>query len=378
MKKKQSYMIYTVLVALAAGIVVIVGWGVTAQQDGQFKTDDNLATRQQKENPEMFEVETVHKAISVDISGRIRAQNRQELFPEVAGRVIFSDKPFDEGVYFNKGDTLVALDSEELRLQLQSSRSGFQTLVASLLPDIRLDYPDYLEEFEHWFGTIDPEKPLPGIPEIDHTSLRQFVASEGLFEKYYQIKSSEHRREKFVIKAPFSGRVSGAMVEPGQNISPQQHIGTFVDTSRYILTSSVRHTNVEHFRVGQTVKVHDQFGDREWDATISRINPVVSPETQQVEVYLKVAGEELREGMFLEGTLVARDSLEAARIPKTALHRTGYVISLQGRALQTLPVEIHDVEREYVWVQGLRSGQRIIRNIEEDLRRRLAAPERGS
>ena len=164
-----------------------------------------------------FKVETESVADRVTLSGRLRADNRVELFPEVQGRVMEGGKPFREGISYQKGEILIKLDDSEAGLKLQSSRSKFKTVVSGLMADIKLDYPETLPRYEEWFNTLSAEKSVSPIPEFEE-SVRRFLESKGVYELYFSIKSAEEQLEKFTIRAPFSGVLSAAKAEPGQAV----------------------------------------------------------------------------------------------------------------------------------------------------------------
>lgn len=377
MQNKKTYLITATLTLLlvAAATTLWLRWHAHIPEAVMQQSASYLAPQQQA--LDVMEVATMEISETIDISGRLRAYNRLEIFPEAAGRVLYQEKAFREGVHFSEGEILIHLDSRELELQLRSLRSGFQTLVASILPDVRLDYPGYLEQFEAWFDEIDPEQPLPEPTDFDHRPLHRFLASKGVFDRYYQIKSSEQQLEKFVIRAPFPGVVAMAKVEPGQNTGPRQHIGTFVDPDRYILNASVRTSQRNRIIPGRTIALQNQQGEENWEGTIRRINPSVDPQTQQITFYLEVEGASLSEGMYLEGSLETGSEVRLARIPKSALHRGGHVYTLEDDEVRPFPVQIYDLEREFVLVRGLRDGQKIIPDYRRFMNNRIAFQKEG-
>lgn len=311
---------------------------------------------------DLMEIKTEVRKRQIEIQGRVRSENRLEIFPEVQGKMVAGDKPFREGIEFHKGETILQLDDREARLQLFSSRSGYQTLIASLLPDIKLDYPGRLEQFEDWFESIHPEQNLPEIPDFNLAQMERFLVSRGAYDRYYQIKSAENRLEKFTIKAPFSGVLSEARAEPGQNLGPQVHIGTLVDPDHYLLTATVRQSHQNSIGIGSRVELTDRIGSRSWNAVITRINPAVDFRTQSVEIYLNVQGNGIREGMFLTGILQTDESETVSKIPKSALLRNETVYGVRDGVIQQLPVQVVDIEHSEVWVSGLNDGERIVRD----------------
>jgi membrane fusion protein, multidrug efflux system len=363
MKKSKTSIRFLILTAAIHALIFVTGGIILYQLQSE---DDHLikdtAETLFQEVPEILTVRSTSVQKALDIQGRVRAENRLELFPEVQGKLLSGSKPFREGVYFEKGEVIFQIDDMEARLQLYSSRSNFQTLAASLLPDIRLDYPDRMELYEKWYDSLHPEESLPAVPDFDHPALERFLTSRSIYDRYYQIKSAEDRLDKFTVRAPFSGVVSAARAEPGQSVGPQFHAGTFADPDRYLLTASVRQNDLNHIEIGDTAEFTDQQKSDRWTGRVVRINPSVDSRSQAVEIYLQVEGRNIREGMFLEGAMIAGDSLQIAEIPKTALLRNGYVYAVVDGVIRQVPVTVVDVGHQTVKVTGLGGEVSIIRN----------------
>jgi multidrug efflux pump subunit AcrA (membrane-fusion protein) len=280
------------------------------------------------------------------------------------------NRPFKEGISYQKGEILLQLDDEEARLQYQSSRSKFKTLVSALMADIKLDHPELLPRYEEWFNTLSIGESNPPVPDFGEKAAR-FLESKGVYELFYSIKSAEERLSKFTIRAPFSGILSAVKAEPGQAVGPQFHLGTLVDPSLFILSASVEPADADWIRSGMTLKVLNQDQTGSYKADVVRMNPSVDPSSQQVFVYLEVAGENLREGMYLEGEIESDSKNELARIPKTALLRTGGVLVKTEGSLVEAPVQIENLDRSYLWVSGLKNGDEIVENASEPVAGRI-------
>ena len=104
---------------------------------------------------------------------------------------------------------------------------------------------------------------------------------------------------------------------------------------------------------------------------MTRVNPSVDPASQQVFVYLEVSGDNLREGMYLEGEIESERTKELARIPKTALTRTRDVIANRDGQLLEVPVQIEELERSHLWVSGLENGEEIVEDVTEPVSGRI-------
>jgi len=372
-KSKTRFLILTAAIHL---MIFVTGGIILYQlQNGDISEEEVPTEALFREKPETVTVRPVQTQSSIEIQGRVRADNRLELFPEVQAKVVAGSKPFREGVHFEEGEVILKLDDREASLQLYSARSGFQTLAASLLPDIKLDYPDRMNIYEAWYESLDPEEPLTKIPEFDHSKMERFLTSRGIYDRYYQIKSSEDRLDKFTVRAPFSGVLSAAKAEPGQSVGPQFHAGTFVDTDRFLIIASVRQSDLKHVKIGDTARLTDKQRSGHWTAVVVRMNPSVDVRSQTVEIYLEVEGQDIREGMYLEGSMNTGDSVEIAEIPKTALLRNSYVYAVMDRVVRQVPVRVVDVGHQTVKVTGLEGETNIIRNSERAIAGQMIGEE---
>lgn len=363
MKKSKKSIRFVILTAAILVVIFVIG-GILLYQ---IQSDDNNHIEETAETvfqqkPETITVQAASVQTALDIQGRVEAENRVELFPEVQGKIVTGGKLFREGVEFDKGEVIFKIDDKEALLQLYSTRIGFLTLTASLLPNIKLDYPERMNQFERWYESLHPEEPLPVIPDFNHPALERFLSSRGLYDHYYQIKSAENRLDKFIVRAPFSGVLSAVMAEPGQNVGPQFHAGTFVDPRYFLITASVRQNNLKDIEIGDTADLTDQQRSGIWTAKVVRINPTVDVRSQTVEIYLEVNGNGIREGMYLEGSMESGEPVEIIEIPKTALMRNSYVYVVIDGVIRQVPVRVVDVGHQTVRVTGLESEVSIIRD----------------
>ena len=57
------------------------------------------------------------------------------------GGKLYSKNKFKVGNEFKKGQTLIRLQSSDLKLEIKSVKSEFLSLLIQCLPDIKIDYP---------------------------------------------------------------------------------------------------------------------------------------------------------------------------------------------------------------------------------------------
>lgn len=90
--------------------------------------------------------------ITVKTNGVAEAIQKFELFSEVEGVFEYSSKDFRTGQTYKKGQLLLKINSEEFQANVVSAKSDFFNLLVSIMPDIKIDFP---EEFKTWQTYLD-------------------------------------------------------------------------------------------------------------------------------------------------------------------------------------------------------------------------------
>ena len=98
-----------------------------------------------------LEVKNNANPISVKVNGNLKSKYQIDLFSEVQGRMEKSEKEFKTGQNYRKSEVLLKIDSKEFLANVKQSRSQLQNLVASVLPDIKLDFPESFSVWENYF-----------------------------------------------------------------------------------------------------------------------------------------------------------------------------------------------------------------------------------
>ncbi|MCS7086015.1 MAG: hypothetical protein NZ534_08075, partial [Bacteroidia bacterium] len=198
--------------ALAAVGLVAAGFGVFRYLSAQKKPPAQKPPAREIRYVKIQKVRNASVTTEVEITGRVAARQKTEIFAEVTGTVLPGDAPFKEGARFAKGATMLRLDDREFRLSLAALKSAFQNRIAQMLPDLKLDYPQAHPRWEAYFRTLDAEKELPPPPTPQSEQERLFITTRDVYNQYYQIKSQEARLEKYVLKAPFDAVITQSAI----------------------------------------------------------------------------------------------------------------------------------------------------------------------
>ncbi len=301
--------------------------------------------------------------IVVPATGTLTAKDRLELFAEVEGLFSSSSRDYRPGQKYNQGELLLQINSSEYAASVQSARSNLYNLITSIMPDLRLDYPDSFSKWQNYLNTFDVNKTIAPLPEPSSEQERYFITGRNIMSNYFEIKRMEERLSKFNIRAPFTGILTEALVNKGSLVRPGQKLGEFINPAVYEMEVAVSNNFIDFLETGRKVTLQTLDKTAQYEGTISRINARIDPNTQTVKAFVEVKGENLREGMFLEANLDAREEQNAYKIQRKLLVNESQIYIVEDNKLNLLDINlIYITEREVV-VKGIPEGTIILREV---------------
>ena len=298
----------------------------------------------------------------IKIEGRVEAWNRIDLFAEVNGVLNRGGKQFREGVTYSKGEIILKLDDSEAKSNLKSARAQFLQLSTSILANIKVDFPDRINEWETFVKSISVDKTLPDLPVSKTDRENYYVVNRGVNASYHAIKASEDRLSKYKILAPFDGFVSTATVKPGALVRGGQPLGTFVGSGEYEVQTSISSELLAYLTIGHLVEFYIDSVQVS-SGHLDRISSNVNPKTQSATAYFKIqnvsADLKLRDGMYIAGTVFVDEIDNCIEIPTTIIDN-GTIYSVVGGELQHIKVNVVFESFGTVLVSGLPNGTAIL------------------
>ena len=298
--------------------------------------------------------------IIIPANGNLAAKNKLELYAEVQGIFTNSSYDFKAGQAFRKGQTLLRLDASEYYASVQAAKSEFYNLITSLMPDLRLDYPEAYPVWESYLRNLDINQPLKELPTTSDEKVNFFITGRGVYSSYYSIKNMEQRLSKYSITAPFDGVLTEALVTKGTLIRQGQKLGEFIDTSVYELELAIGKTYSELLKLGETVNLRTIDGEERYQGVVTRINSRIDQATQTIKVYVEVKGEGLKEGMYLEAALNAKEEPNAIRLSRKLLVNESEIYIVRDSILDLIPVEPVFFSSKEMVVKGIPDGTKML------------------
>lgn len=298
--------------------------------------------------------------ITIPANGTLVAKNKLELFSEVQGVFQRSSNDFKAGQPYKKGQTLISINSSEYFASVQSAKSNLYNLITSIMPDLRLDYPSVFPAWQAYLSNFDIGKGVNPLPETNDEKANYFITGRGIMTAYYNVKNLEQRLSKYNIRAPFNGIITEALVTKGSLIRPGQKLGEFIDTSVYELELSIGKTFTDLLQIGEKVKLNATDDDTSYVGKVTRVNGRIDQATQTVQVFVEVKGASLKEGMYLEAQLEAKEETNAIKISRKLLIDGSEIFIVRDSILDIIKVNPVYFSPKEVVIKGVPDGTKIL------------------
>jgi len=348
-------------ISIILAILLIGGAFMGYKKLANSKNDQKPPVKKIVKLVQTQEVKNTSIPLVITTSGTLKAKDKIDLFTEVQGILLKGSKDFKAGTYFSKGETVLRINSEEFSANLRSLKSNFYSVLTAMMPDLQLDFPEVYPKWQAYLTNFDMQKSLAKLPETNSDKEKYFITGRNILTSYYSVKNAEARLSKYVIRAPFSGVLSDAMVNQGTLIRPGQKLGTFVNTSIYELEVNINTQYSDLLQKGKKVTLQNLEHTKEWTGVVSRINPIVDVNTQTLKVYITLKDKALKEGMYLEASLPVKSISDAFEVQRKLLVDDTKLFVVTDSILNLQNITPVFFNEKTVVVKGLENGQKLVK-----------------
>lgn len=344
------------IISIALGVLLLVGAVFIAKY---------LIDNKKKPKPKfdkivktVFVDEVLNKDIPIVIttSGNLTAKNKIDLYAEVQGVLKPSSKDFKAGTAYSKSERIISINSDEFYANLQSQKSNFYNTITSIMPDIRLDYPNEFQKWQSYLNSFDMNKTTPKLPKMNSDKENYFISGRNINTAYYNVKNLEVKLGKYNLRAPFNGILTEALVTPGSLIRVGQKLGEFIDPSVYEMEVSINAEFADLLKKGNAVKLHNLEKTKAYTGKVIRINGKVDATSQTIKAYIEVAHQDLREGTYLEANLIARSESNAIEISRKLLVDNKHIYIVKDSILDLVNINPVYFSAESAVIKGVENG----------------------
>jgi multidrug efflux pump subunit AcrA (membrane-fusion protein) len=309
-------------------------------------------------------VENKDIPIIINANGNLVAKNKIDIYSEVQGILKPLSKDFKAGTTYKKGEVILRINSEEHYANLQAQKSNLFNSITSIMPDIRLDYPEEYEKWQKYLQSFDFKKTTPTLPETNSEKEKFFISGRNIYTTYYNVRNMEVRHSKYTIRAPYTGILTETFVNPGTLVRQGQKLGEFIDPRAYEMEIAISATYRDLLQKGKKVKLHNLENTKSWTGKVVRVNGKIDQTSQTIKVFIQINSEDLKEGMYLEADLLAKSEKDAYEITRKVLVNNNSVYVVNNDSILKLvavrPVYFKD---QTVIIKGLPDGSKTLSKI---------------
>jgi multidrug efflux pump subunit AcrA (membrane-fusion protein) len=299
--------------------------------------------------------------IKIPANGSLVAKRRVEIYSEVQGVLKTGSILFKPGQQYRAGQTLINIDASEYYASVQSAKSNLYNAIAAIMPDLRLDFPEIYQKWQDYLNVFDLNKSTPTLPEMTSEKENYFITGRGIVSSYYNLKNLEQRLSKYIIKAPFSGILTEALVTEGTLIRNGQKLGEFIDTSEYEMQVSISESYAHLLKIGESVKLNSLDNTEMYLGKITRINGSIDQATQTVMAFINVKDPKLKEGIYLEASIDGETVKNAIEIDRNLLLESQQIFTINDGVLDAVDVKPIYFSETKVVLQGVPDGTVILK-----------------
>ena len=330
-------------------------------EDTIAETDSSEETTKLKfVKTDRFKAQTYGAAIQG--LGRVSSSQAVSVTSEVQGALQAGEIILKKGSSFSKGQLLFRVNSSDAALLLAARKSTYLTLLANILPDLKVDYPDHFEVWKLFFDNIDIEGQLPPIPPLIDSKLKTFLAAKNVLGEYYSIRADQVRLAKYSTRAPFNGTVVDAFSDVGSIVNPGSPVINIINNGALEVECQIKPDESRLVRIGANVQLSDEKG-KVWKGKVMRKGQYLNPNTQSIPVFVELAGKakDVYNGMYLSTSIESDSIPNVFEVPRSALlGNQSQIYVVQDSLLSTRDIDIVLLKEETVLIGGLTDDEMVV------------------
>ncbi|MEE8524262.1 MAG: efflux RND transporter periplasmic adaptor subunit, partial [Thermoanaerobaculia bacterium] len=195
--------------------------------------------------------------------------------------------------------------------------------------------------------------------EFDKVALQHEIATQELAE-------AEWKLEKTLIRAPFSGRITGRMVQMGQHVRRGDQLFTVADFDPLVARIYLPEKDVLALGEGRQVQISLRAdSDVAFGGHIRQISPVVDTATGTVKVTIEARSvpAQVRPGAFVRIDVVRETTADVVLVPREAVVRElqkAYVFVAKDGVAEKRAVTLGIEEDGMLAASGVTAGEQVI------------------
>lgn len=312
--------------------------------------------------------------------GRLQSAQPVILTSEVAGIIEQGDIPFQPGQSFKKGDLLVKIDNRQAWLNLNSAKSDFLNALATVLPEIKVDFPGEYPKWEAYFNSCNFGQKMAALPATDNQKIKLYLSRFNVYKLFFTVQNLEILLEKHYFHAPFDGSIVSADLRLGSSVRNGTRLGEIINLTDLEVEVPVPAADVQWINREKAVQFTSSEVPGNWSGKIVRIGKNIDERTQTVPVFIKVdrhQGNHLYEGVFLKAVIPGRTIKNAVSVPRKSIYNEHYIYLIKDGKLDYRKASVVRRQTNSVIIDGgFESGDTLVTELMQGVAAGMPAKSR--
>ncbi|GAF03924.1 efflux RND transporter periplasmic adaptor subunit [Saccharicrinis fermentans] len=358
MSRRKITFVVVALVLLLGGSYLLSNLFISMKPDSKRKPDFNIKRFVKADTVRYTQITSPLSA-----QGRVVSSNEVMLVSEAAGKIQRGNVDLRKGTSFKKGQLLAEIYKDEVELALKAKKSQFLTTITTILPDMKVDYPDQYQAYLDFFNAIEMEKALPPLPPISNSQLKVFLASRNFMSAYYEILQDEKKLSRHSLYAPFDGTFSQVNFEVGGYVNTGAQIAKMIRTDQVEVEVPVQKEQSKWIKIGDQVEVFNTNKQRAHKGVVVRKSDFIDANTQSRSIFIKVPNTDIDELLAGEYKIVqfpGQQINQAMLLPRNAVFNANEVFTVVEGKLKKRQINILKWDETTLIFNGLEAGQMIV------------------
>jgi len=149
-------------------------------------------------------------------------------------------------------------------------------------------------------------------------------------------------------------------IQKGSVIRPGQKLGEFIQPSVFELEAPINVKDINFLTQGDKVTLLSDDISGSWEGKVKRIGKNIDSKTQSVTVYIAVTASDLKEGMYLKGTIESKKVPESVSIPRKILNADGSIYVIVNNTLKKKFPKVEKINESSVLLTGIEQEDQIL------------------
>jgi len=341
-------------------IIALCSWfgfnHFSKSKDGE---NENKRTQQQKEKKAARKrtaqqttadiLTRVNYPIELTTQGVVKTKVSTTLNPLVQSRIIKISPKFQDGAFFQKGETLVELATEEFEAQIIAAKANVARAEAALIQE----KATAAQALRNWQDIGFDEEPNDLV--LRKPQLRE--AEANLAAQMASLAGAKLNLERTKIKAPINGRVRTRFVGPGQSVSANTNLGEIYATDSAEIRLPLSSTQLEKITINEQgnqsipVILTDAINSNnktKWKATVKYVEGELDEASRELFVIAHIQdpfgiesnSPPLRINQPVKASIMGHTLKDAFIINRKHLYGANEIILIENDAIQRTKINI--------------------------------------